>query len=539
MMRWGKTILGAAASAALILGSGAVVYADTLEPLSDAIEVESGADWIDFGDLACGATAAEDVSLVVERRSNTNSPNVFANSSVVAFTVSNTSGEGVGASTPDPSSIELPPDWVGSGNENFGGRSDASSSVITVGSSSEGLKTGSVTFRASGTNTDGVAHRPEATINVRFNVLDCDVEPQDTTAPVVVLTCPDGPVSRGTAAYATWTATDEAGGSGLATPPSGQIELQTATLGAKTATALAGTAVDGEGNTSAEVSCGYTVVDTTPPVVVLTCPDGPVTRGLPAVATWEATDETGGSGLAGPSSGSIDLDTSTLGDKIATAELGTAHDVAGNLSVAVTCGYTVVDRTPPTVVLSCPTAPVVLGSAATASWTASDEQYGSGLATQPSGTISLDTSGVGANTATVPAGTAVDVAGNESVEATCPYSVIYAWDGFFRPVDMDGVVNSVKAGSAVPMKFSLDGDQGLGIVAAGWPKITFAECGVATVDPIESTVTAGSSSLSYDALADQYVYVWKTDKSWAGKCGTFSLKLVDGTTHSALFKFLK
>ena len=52
-------------------------------------------------------------------------------------------------------------------------------------------------------------------------------------------------------------------------------------------------------------------------------------------------------------------------------------------------------------------------------------------------------------------------------------------------------------------------------------------------------MTAGGSSLSYDAVAGQYVYVWKTDKSWAGKCGTFAMKLDDGQTHTALFKFLK
>ena len=112
--------------------------------------------------------------------------------------------------------------------------------------------------------------------------------------------------------------------------------------------------------------------------------------------------------------------------------------------------------------------------------------------------------------------------------------------GFFRPVDMNGVVNSVKAGSAVPIKFSLDGDQGLDILAAGSPTITFTACNAgASVDPLEETVTAGGSSLSYDPVADQYVYVWKTVKTWAGKCGTFTLKLDDGTAHSALFAFTK
>ena len=52
-------------------------------------------------------------------------------------------------------------------------------------------------------------------------------------------------------------------------------------------------------------------------------------------------------------------------------------------------------------------------------------------------------------------------------------------------------------------------------------------------------MTAGGSSLSYDPVADQYVYVWKTAKTWAGKCGTFTLTLDDGTAHPALFTFTK
>jgi len=52
-------------------------------------------------------------------------------------------------------------------------------------------------------------------------------------------------------------------------------------------------------------------------------------------------------------------------------------------------------------------------------------------------------------------------------------------------------------------------------------------------------VTAGGSTLTYDAVTDQYVYVWKTVKTWSGKCGTFALTLDDGTTHTAKFSFTK
>ncbi len=50
-------------------------------------------------------------------------------------------------------------------------------------------------------------------------------------------------------------------------------------------------------------------------------------------------------------------------------------------------------------------------------------------------------------------------------------------------------------------------------------------------------MTAGSSSLSYDATTDQYTYVWKTNKAWARSCRQLILRLSDGTDHIASFSF--
>ena len=100
----------------------------------------------------------------------------------------------------------------------------------------------------------------------------------------------------------------------------------------------------------------------------------------------------------------------------------------------------------------------------------------------------------------------------------------------------------MKAGQAVPLKFSLGGNQGLGIMAGGYPKWVALNCTSAeALDLITDgeTVTAGSSSLAYDAGADQYVYVWKTDKLWAGTCKRLQLKLVDNQLYTADFKFAK
>ena len=197
------------------------------------------------------------------------------------------------------------------------------------------------------------------------------------------------------------------------------------------------------------------------------------------------------------------------------------------------------DLTPPVVTLICPSGGVLLGSSASAPWTATDEVHGSGLSTPASGSVALDTSSVGSRTVTAPAGTAVDNAGNASAAASCTYSVVYDWSGFAAPVDGGDVVNTVKAGSAVPVKFSLAGDHGLGVLAAGSPTVSFGACSSGPTDAIEQTVTAGSSGLQYDPTADQYTYVWKTDKAWAAQCGTLTVGLADGTTHTAMFSFGK
>jgi hypothetical protein len=134
---------------------------------------------------------------------------------------------------------------------------------------------------------------------------------------------------------------------------------------------------------------------------------------------------------------------------------------------------------------------------------------------------------------------ALDNAGNSGL-ASATYYVIYNFNGFFAPVDNPPVVNTVKAGSAIPVKFSLGGNQGLGILADGSPTSGPVSCAFTPfTDPIEETMTAGSSSLQYDPATDQYIYVWKTNKLWAGTCRALAVKLIDGTTHYAYFKFNK
>lgn len=132
-----------------------------------------------------------------------------------------------------------------------------------------------------------------------------------------------------------------------------------------------------------------------------------------------------------------------------------------------------------------------------------------------------------------------------SVTSFSPFvfaELAYDFVGFAAPVDNPGsgaipVVNTVKAGSAVPVKFSLGGNLGLNVLAPQSPASAAYACAASSDTPIEETVSALANAFSYDASTSQYVYVWKTDKAWAGTCRKFTLTLADGTAHEALFRF--
>jgi hypothetical protein len=118
------------------------------------------------------------------------------------------------------------------------------------------------------------------------------------------------------------------------------------------------------------------------------------------------------------------------------------------------------------------------------------------------------------------------------------FAVTFAFSGFFAPVDVPPTLNSVNAGRTVPIKFSLHGNWGLSILAAGFPASFVVPCSttspIALLPPDE---TVGLNVLQYDTVADQYIYAWKTDKNWAGSCREIVFRLTDGTSHSALFQF--
>jgi len=113
----------------------------------------------------------------------------------------------------------------------------------------------------------------------------------------------------------------------------------------------------------------------------------------------------------------------------------------------------------------------------------------------------------------------------------------YLFEGFYTPVKNPPATNKVKAGASVPIKFSLGGDYGLDVFADGFPVSQDLDCSTGLPNGTVETETAGGSMLYYDPYTDQYVYVWKTKSDWSGTCRRLVLRLADGTSHHADFKF--
>jgi hypothetical protein len=293
--------------------------------------------------------------------------------------------------------------------------------------------------------------------------------------------------------------------------------------------------------TSPMVTITYAVPDRFAPSISISTPTeggGSIFEAGSSVnANYWCTDEDGGSGVATcvgtvPSGSLIDT---AFGNHTFTV---TATDVAGNTSTK-TAPYAAIDTTNPSVSIASPIdgATFALGQQVNAAYSCTDGGSGIASCTGPVAAGSpIDTSTAGAHSFKV---TATDNVGYSS-SATSSYTVTntftFTFTGFFSPVDNTPTLNVTKAGSAIPVKFGLGGDKGLNVLAANSPASGPVQCG-GTADTIEQTVTAGNSSLSYNATTQQYTYTWKTDKSWAGTCRQFVLKLKDGTSYPANFQF--
>lgn len=268
----------------------------------------------------------------------------------------------------------------------------------------------------------------------------------------------------------------------------------------------------------------------------------------PAPEEWRADNVSvacrasdGESGLADTADQTFALTTSIgQGVETSAAETGTRSvcDSAGNCALAGPIRGLRIDRRASTVVVTSPQAQTYsLNQSVVVSYACTDG--GSGVAScagpVPDGQA-LPTAVPGIHRFTLQA---VDRVGNpSSTEVTYTVTSVpsFAFTGFFQPVDNLPVVNRVKAGSTVPVKFSLGGNFGLSIFSRPVAVERMTCNPSAPSDVVEEVGTDALSDLRYDGEAGQYVFGWKTSKALAGVCLRLMMRFVDGQDRTALFE---
>ncbi|MGH9349346.1 MAG: M36 family metallopeptidase [Vicinamibacterales bacterium] len=104
--------------------------------------------------------------------------------------------------------------------------------------------------------------------------------------------------------------------------------------------------------------------------------------------------------------------------------------------------------------------------------------------------------------------------------------------GFHPPVDGPPSINTVNAGSVVPVKFTLEGATTLpALDSQPVDCTTLAPTGEAPA-PLESPGATGLSQ-----KGDKYHVNWKTDAAWAGSCRRVTLRVPAASNPVAYFRF--
>ncbi|HET9443145.1 MAG TPA: HYR domain-containing protein, partial [Acidimicrobiales bacterium] len=382
------------------------------------------------------------------------------------------------------------------------------------------------TFPLGGTKVECVAtDRAGNTGRDAFAIMVVDTTPPAITVPADRVVEATGP--GGAAVTYTATATDIVDGS--VTPACDIASGATLALGEHT---ISCSAVDRAGNPATGRSFAVTVVDTTGPA--LTVPANQIveaTSSEGAVVTYAAS-------AADLVDGAVAVQCSLASG--ATFPLGTwtvvctASDSRGN-AASRSFGVTIRDTTPPK--LNTPSDITVMatsaaGATVTYQATATDDvDDGVQASCSPA---SGSTFAAGATTVTC---NASDRYGNAATPKTFKVTVRFDFDGFFAPVDTNKVLNGMKAGSTVPMKFSISNQSGghisdLGIVKVAAPAAV--SCTTGTLYDEVTEYASGASAVKYDATANQYVYNWQSPKK-PGSCYQVTI-LVGGAPQSAIFQ---
>jgi hypothetical protein len=234
-----------------------------------------------------------------------------------------------------------------------------------------------------------------------------------------------------------------------------------------------------------------------------------------SVSIADAPDPDGVTITAGPGSGTVNM--SVCGGFTVLVDAGS--------SAVVTCGSVT------TRVIS-GTAHIVLGNGLTVVNIPADGI--AKVATSAAGGYSV--ANLGATALTI----AVD--GTSSTLAAGTQSSLQTWHfvGFSQPVDNGGVLNRMKAGQTVPIRWRLLDAANHPVANLATAKLSVADLSCAaipTADQVEE-LSAGASGL-LNLGNGNYQLNWTSPKAYANSCKTLRLSVGDGVTHNAAFNFVK
>jgi hypothetical protein len=295
--------------------------------------------------------------------------------------------------------------------------------------------------------------------------------------------------------------------------------------------------VDACGNTSASRSQTITVMDNTPPTIggqggnaTIECP------ATPSFTAPTASDACGGSTVV------QDSDTTAAGtcaNSYSRTKRWHAVDACGNTSGQVSQMVTVRDTTAPTI--GSPGADTTIACNGTPVFTPPTASDACGTATVQQ--VSDSTTTQGTNTLYTRCWRAVDACSNTSgtvcqtvTRPLGPWTIT----GFYQPVDMNNVVNVVKGGSTVPLKFNIYDCNGMertsvNDVLYGSVQVGEYTRGGSNEVPMEDVPNTGATALRYDTTAHQFIQNWQTPKG-ANKCYVVRMTTITGQYIQAYFK---
>ena len=429
--------------------------------------------------------------------------------------------------------------YDGTGNElgtrNFGTASGADSRGIAVNSETGSIFASGFVFGAfAGQTAFGSEDAFVAKLKGPFE------ESNEDSSPPIVTGTPDRQVDTSAGWYnhtlfVTWTGNDGADGSGISScePPSGYSGPDSASA------QLTGHCTDNSSNTGeGTFSFKY---DSTAPTISGAPTAAPNVNGWynnDVVVHFEASDGT--SGIE-----SVTADVTLSAEGVGQQAQGTATDRAGN-----SADYSVtdinVDKTAPTITSFegsiSDGAKYYFGSVPANDMACAAEDSLSDI----DGTCVVTgyETLVGSH---ILRATAKDKAGNTVIQEMTYEVLAWTIKGFYSPVDMTGVVNTIKSGQSVPLKFEvLAGIIELVDPAVGGTALNSfiqkkVNCNSFAGDPTDAieSPTTGTTSMKYDATTGQFVGLWKTPSNSANTCWEVSVTTLDGSSVTAYFKLTK